>query len=57
MSNPQLIKSAHIWALAVLLVCGAWVVAGKAGIRIHDQNANQNSNSNRNGNSNNSNQP
>ena len=36
MSNQQFIKSAHIWPLAVLLVCGAWVVAGKAGIRIHD---------------------
>jgi putative membrane protein len=46
MSNQQLIKSAHIWALAVLLVCGLWVVAGKAGIKLQEQNSNQNSNSN-----------
>jgi len=45
MSNHQLIRSAHIWALAALLVCGFWVIAGKAGMRIHAQNANQNSNS------------
>ncbi|HYV13813.1 MAG TPA: DUF4142 domain-containing protein [Pyrinomonadaceae bacterium] len=45
MRNQQLIKSAHIWALAGLLVCGLWVVAGKAGMRIPDQNSNQNSNS------------
>jgi putative membrane protein len=42
MSNQQLIKSAHIWALAGLLMCGAWAIAGKAGIR--NQNSNQNSN-------------
>lgn len=46
MSNQQLVRSAHIWALAVLLVCGLWVMAGKAGIRNLDQNSNQNSNSN-----------
>jgi len=46
MSNQQLVKSAHIWALAILLVCGLWVMAGKAGIRNLDQNSNQNSNSN-----------
>ncbi len=45
MRNQQLIKSAHIWALAGLLVCGLWVVAGKAGMRVPDQNSNQNSNS------------
>jgi len=45
MSNQQLIKSAHIWALAVLLMCGFWVIAGKAGIRGEEQNSNQNSNS------------
>ena len=50
MSNQQLIKSAHIWALAGLLVCGFWVIAGKAGMRIPDQNSNQNSNSNSTGN-------
>jgi putative membrane protein len=43
MSNKQLIRSAHIWALAVLLVCGVWAIAGKAGIRNQDQNSNQNS--------------
>src|SRR5215212_3461846 len=52
MSNQELIKSAHIWALAVLLVCGLWVVAGKAGMRIQDQNSNQNNNSNSTGNAN-----
>jgi len=46
MSNQQLIKSAHIWFLAVLLACGLWTVAGKAGIAIQDQNSNQNTNSN-----------
>src|SRR5690349_1271414 len=45
MRNQQLIKSAHIWALAGLVVCGLWVVAGKAGMRIQEQNSNQNSNS------------
>jgi putative membrane protein len=43
MSNKQLIRSAHIWALAVLLVCGMWAIAGKAGIRNQEQNSNQNS--------------
>lgn len=52
MSNQQLIKSAHIWALAVLLVCGVWVIVGKAGMRIQEQNSNQNSNSNSTGNAN-----
>ncbi len=46
MSNQQLIRSTHIWALAVVLVCGFWAVAGKAGMR--NQNSNQNSNSNAN---------
>jgi putative membrane protein len=45
MSNQQLIRSAHVWALAVLLACGFWAIAGKAGMRIVDQNSNQNSNS------------
>ena len=49
MSNQQLIKSAHIWVLAVLLACGLWAVAGKAGIASGGpQNSNQNSNSNAN---------
>jgi putative membrane protein len=45
MSNQQLIRSAHIWALAVVLACGFWMVAGKAGMRSQEQNSNQNSNS------------
>ena len=50
MSNQQLVKSAHIWALALLLAGGLWAVAGKAGIRNQDQNSNQNSNSSANAN-------
>lgn len=46
MSNKYLIKSTHIYFLAVLVACGLWAVAGKAGIRFHDQNSNQNSNAN-----------
>jgi len=46
MSNQQLIKSAHISFLVLLLACGLWAVAGKAGTQ--DQNSNQNSNSNAN---------
>jgi putative membrane protein len=48
MSNQQLIKSAHIWALTLLLSFGALAIAGKAGMRIQDQNSNQNANSNSN---------
>jgi putative membrane protein len=48
MTNQQLIKTAHIWALAVLLAGGVWAIAGKAGIRTQQQNSNQNSNSNSN---------
>ena len=48
MSNQQLIRSTHVWALAVVLVCGFWAVAGKAGMR--NQNSNQNSNSTSNAN-------
>ena len=50
MSNQQLIKSAHVWALAVILAGGCWAIAGKAGIRGQEQNSNQNSNSNSNAN-------
>ena len=50
MSNQQLIKSAHIWALAVILAGGCWAIAGKAGIRNQEQNSNQNSNSSPNAN-------
>lgn len=52
MNNQQLIKSAHIWFLALFLVCGLLVIAGKAGMRIQDQNQNSNQNSNSNSNSN-----
>jgi putative membrane protein len=44
MSNQQLIRSAHVWALAALLICGLWVIAGKADSRNQEQNSNQNSN-------------
>ncbi len=52
MSNQQLIKSAHIWALTLLLACGLLAMAGKAGVMTQNQNSNQNSNSNSNANSN-----
>jgi len=55
MSNQQLIKSAHIWALTVLLAFGLLAIAGKAGMRIQDQNSNQNGNSNSSGTSQNRN--
>jgi putative membrane protein len=48
MSNQQLIKSAHIWALTLLLAFGAFAMAGIAGMTIQDQNSNQNGNSNAN---------
>jgi putative membrane protein len=48
MTNRQLIKSAHVWALTALLALGLWAIAGKAGIKVQDQNQNQNSNSNTN---------
>src|SRR5215208_2112752 len=50
MTNQQLIKSAHIWFLTVLLGGGLLAVAGKTGIQ--GQNSNQNSNSNSTQNSN-----
>ena len=52
MSNQQLVKSAHIWFLAAILMGGVWAIAGKADINSHDQNSNQNSNSNSNSNAN-----
>ena len=52
MTNRQIIKSAHIWALTLLLASGLWAIAGKAGINVQDQNSNQNSNGNSNRNSN-----
>ena len=49
MSNQQLIKSAHIWFLTALVLCGLVAFAAKAGIKGQDpQNSNQNSNSNSN---------
>jgi len=44
MTNEQLIKSAHVWALAILLACGAIAVASN-GLKADSQNSNQNSNS------------
>ena len=48
MSNQQLIKSAHIWGLTLLLGCGLWAFAGTD--LQGQQNQNQNSNSNANAN-------
>ena len=48
MTRQQLTKPIYIWVLTALIACGLWVVAGKAGININqDQNANQNGNDNR----------
>src|ERR1051326_4599712 len=44
MSNQPLIKSAHMWFLAVLVAFGLLAVGGRAGIRADGQNSNQNSN-------------
>ena len=52
MNNQQLIKSAHVWALALILAGGLLAIAGKAGIRSQEQNSNQNSNANSNSNQN-----
>ena len=52
MNNQQLIKSAHIWGLAVLLACGLWAFAGTELQGQQNQNQNQNSNSNSNANAN-----
>ena len=49
MTRQQLTKPIYIWVLTALIACGLWVVAGKAGINIHQG---QNSN-NQNGNANN----
>ena len=48
MTRQQLTKPIYIWVLTALIACGLWVVAGKAGINIHQgQNSNnQNGNSN-----------
>ena len=47
-NNKQLIRSAHVYFLAVLVACALLAIAGKAGIRTTDQNSNQNQNSNAN---------
>jgi len=46
MSNKQLIRSAYIYFLAVLVACGLWAIAGKAENTVTNQNSNQNSNAN-----------
>ena len=46
MTNRQLIKSAHVWALTALLALGLWAIAGKAGSKQENQNQNANGNSN-----------
>ena len=43
MTNEQLIKSAHLWTLVILLACGVIAVAA-SGLRTSTQNSNQNSN-------------
>ena len=48
MNNQQLIKSAHIWGLTVLLACGLWAFAETELQGQQNQNQNQNSNSNAN---------
>jgi putative membrane protein len=52
MGKQQLAKSVSVSVLAVLLACGLWAIAGKAGINIDAQNSNQNSNSNSSANAN-----
>ena len=52
MSKQRSIKPVHVWVLAGLLAGGLSIVAGKAGIRIQQQNSNQNSNDNSNKNQN-----
>lgn len=48
MNNEQLIKSAHVWAVLVLLACALFGIARMSGNTIGAQNSNQNSNSNSN---------
>ena len=53
MNNQQLIKTAHVWVLAIILAGGLLALVVKAGASMQDpQNSNQNSNSNTSGNSN-----
>ena len=46
MRNEQLIKSAHAWAVVVLLACALFGITRMSGNTIGAQNSNQNSNSN-----------
>ncbi|HEX7294454.1 MAG TPA: hypothetical protein VF251_01800, partial [Pyrinomonadaceae bacterium] len=48
MSNEQLIRSAHVWAVVVLLACAIVGIARMTGNTSGAQNSNQNSNSNSN---------
>jgi putative membrane protein len=56
MTRQQLTKPVYIWVLTALIACGLWVVAGKAGINIHQGQNSNNQNGNQNGNSNTGNQ-
>lgn len=56
MSNQQLIRNAHVWALTAIIAFGLWMIAGKAGIRNAGQDPNQNQNQNGNSNTGNANQ-
>lgn len=40
MTNRQLIKTAHVWAVTALLALGLWAIAGKAGINPQNSNGN-----------------
>ena len=51
MSNQQLMKFAHIWALVLLVAFGVFAIAGRAEIKLSGQNSNQNANSSGNMNS------
>jgi len=55
MTNEHLIRSAHVWALAILLAFGvmAFAVSGESG-QTQNSNSSQTQNSNRNANSNSS---
>lgn len=48
MNNEQLIKSAHVWAVIVLVASTVFGIARMSGSTIDAQNANQNNNSNSN---------
>ena len=51
MSNQQLMKSAHIWALVLVVAFGVFAIAGRAGDKLSGQNSNQNANTSGNMNS------